>query len=48
MFECGVCKGVSDLHLQRCSYFEKYLKLKPEKHLKLKLEKHLKVKPESV
>ena len=37
MFECGVCKGVSDWYLQRCSYFEKYLKFKPEKHLKTQM-----------
>ena len=45
-FECGVCKGVSDLYLQRCSYFEKHLKVKSEKLLKLKSEKHLKLKSE--
>ena len=36
VLECSVCKGVSDWYLQRCSYFEKHLKLKSEKCLTLK------------
>ena len=46
VLECGIWKGVSDWCLERCSYFEKHLKLKSEKCLKLKPEKHLKLKSE--
>ena len=48
VFECGVCKGILDWYLQRCSYFEKHLKLKSEKCLKLKTEKCLKLKSENI
>ena len=47
VFECGVCKGISDWYLQRCSYFEKHLNLKPKKLFKLKSEKCLKLKSEN-
>ena len=47
VFDCGVCKGVSDWYLQKYSHFKTHLKLKSEKCLKLKSEKHLKTKSEN-